>query len=344
MTWSGTTRVAWLLFFVAAIISVDAVAKGKLYRWADENGEVYYSDQVPPQHSKHKRTELNERGLTVKVYEGAKTKQQFKKEQRLAKLRVEQRKLIADQRDRDSALVRTFRNVEEIELALKGQLSTLDVLIKIEHANMHRLKVKLDKKLADAAQTERNGYAVAKKQIDEINSLRSQIRDHERSITKHTAGKRKLKTKFSRDISRFVALKSGPQEFGAGGSSSNQLNEINNKEDSIVISLYVCPDRNSCDKAWSLARSYVKAYATRPLEVDTNLLMITKPPHYDDDISISVARIRRQKQSALIFLDVRCKDSSLGRELCLSLKTRSVLAGFSPFLKTGVASMSQAKP
>jgi len=344
MIWCGTTRVACVLFFVAAFISIDAAATGKLYRWADENGEVFYSDRVPPQHSKHQRTQLNDRGLTVKVYEGAKTKQQFQKEKRLAKLRNEQSKLIADQRDRDSALVRSFRNVEEIELTMKGQLSTLDVLIKIEHANMHRLKVKLNKELADAAQSERDGHTVAKKQIDEIKSLRSQIRDHQQSIKRHTAGKQELKARFSRDISRFIALKSGPQEFGAGASSSSQLNEINNKEDSIVISLYVCPDNNSCDKAWSLARSYVKAYATRPLEVDTNLLMITKPPHYDEDIGISVARIRRQKESALIFLDVRCKDSSLGRELCLSLKTRSILAGFAPFLKTGVASMSQAKP
>lgn len=339
-----TTRIACVLFFIVSFISIDAVAIGKLYRWTDENGEVYYSDRVPPKQSKHQRTQLSDRGLIVRVYEGAKTSQQIAKERRLARLRIEQRKLIADQRDRDSALLRTFRNVEEIDLALKGQLSTLDVLIKIEYANMNRIKIKLNRKLADAAQSERNGRTVTKKQIVEINSLRSQIRDHQLNVTKHKAGKEKLKARFSRDISRFVALKSGPQEFGAKVSSSNRHSEINNREDSIVISLYSCPDRSSCDHAWSLARSYVKSYTTRPFEVNTNLLMITKPPHEDNDIGISVAKIRRQKEHSLIFLDVRCKDSNLGRELCVSLKTRSILAGFAPFLKTGVADMSQVKP
>ena len=40
-----------LLFLTAAILAAGSAMAAKVYRWVDENGEVYYSEKLPPDSS-----------------------------------------------------------------------------------------------------------------------------------------------------------------------------------------------------------------------------------------------------------------------------------------------------
>ena len=40
-------------------------AAKKMYRWTDEHGGIYFSDQVPPEQAQHSRAELSKTGRVL---------------------------------------------------------------------------------------------------------------------------------------------------------------------------------------------------------------------------------------------------------------------------------------
>ncbi len=52
-----------LLFLSATILTAGSVLAAKVYRWVDENGEVHYSETLPPDFEDKKHDELDERGI-----------------------------------------------------------------------------------------------------------------------------------------------------------------------------------------------------------------------------------------------------------------------------------------
>jgi hypothetical protein len=52
-----------LMLFTAAIVVTGSVMAGKVYRWVDENGEVHYSESLPPDFQDKSHDVLDERGI-----------------------------------------------------------------------------------------------------------------------------------------------------------------------------------------------------------------------------------------------------------------------------------------
>ena len=50
-----------LVFSLLLIGANDSYARKRLYRWVDDEGNVTFSDQVPPDQVQHKRETLNEK-------------------------------------------------------------------------------------------------------------------------------------------------------------------------------------------------------------------------------------------------------------------------------------------
>ncbi|MCB1629640.1 MAG: DUF4124 domain-containing protein, partial [Xanthomonadales bacterium] len=59
------------------LLAGGSVSAAKLYKWVDENGNVHYSDQVPPSQAKQARSELNEQGVAVKQVDRALTAEEL---------------------------------------------------------------------------------------------------------------------------------------------------------------------------------------------------------------------------------------------------------------------------
>ena len=51
------------LFLSAAILAAGSAMAEKVYRWVDENGEVYYSETLPPDFEDKKHDELDHQGI-----------------------------------------------------------------------------------------------------------------------------------------------------------------------------------------------------------------------------------------------------------------------------------------
>ncbi len=321
----GSTVFKLFLLSLLVFSQVASSAQSKrLYRWVDDQGRVHYSDVVPPKDSQYGRSRMNEKGLTLEKIAPAKTRQQLEQEKRLANLRAEKQKIIAEQLAYDRVLLRTFRNSDEIQMTLDGKLQTIDLLNRLTQDNIKRLKEQLSIQQGKAAVRERNGMRVPKRLLDEINATRRQIDKNHQKVSANNREKERLRNKFNRDMERFLALKEQVNKKTA---------QKNGDQGLAVVSVAECDDPAACNKSWIRAGQYINMKATTPVQISTSTILMTQKPVNDKDISLTVTRISGSgKQATQLFLDVECKQSNIGQELCASKEVQDILAGFQPFV------------
>ncbi len=68
----------WILYGFAGVLTLNAAygadpkRPARTYKWIDEQGQVHYSDALPPAYSAQKRTILNKQGMAIETIEGVK--------------------------------------------------------------------------------------------------------------------------------------------------------------------------------------------------------------------------------------------------------------------------------
>jgi len=63
-------------------------------------------------------------------------------------------------------------------------------------------------------------------------------------------------------------------------------------------------------------------------------LIMSQTPYKDEDLSLSVSKMDESDGSQQLFLDIRCRKSSLGKALCLGARVREIRHSFSDFIKS----------
>ncbi len=328
------TRTCSIGIFLACFLylcgSQPAFAK-KMYKWVDENGETIFSDQVPPEHSQYRRESLNEKGRVVEVTEQAKTKEQQAMDNRLKALKKAQEKIIAQQAANDKVLLSTFRNLKDMEASLYATMQSLDAQRNVAQGNLKRVENQLETQQKKAAELERNGKKVPQTLLDEIKQTEAQIQLAYAEINKQIEKKNRTKAEFEADIERFKFL---TQENTDSSKTSDKIAENKTADE---IGLYTCETDALCAKAWASAHDFVKAYATTPIDTDTDKLIMGRAPTIDSDLSLWVSKIEDENKKQQLFLDIRCRESSLGVELCASQKVRDIRSAFRAFIDSAVA-------
>lgn len=109
----ATVLAAFLMFSVAQ----GANAEARLKKWVDEKGEVHYGDVVPPEYANKDRVLLDKKGRQVKSPE----------EEEGASMA--EKKAALEQRRKDHALLNTYSNEKEIDLARDRNLQQVEARI-----------------------------------------------------------------------------------------------------------------------------------------------------------------------------------------------------------------------
>lgn len=313
------------------ILASPQVAAKKMYRWVDENGNVYFSDQVPPDQVQHKRDTLNEKARVLDTVEKAKSAEQLEQQRRLDALRKEQEKIIAKQASNDKVLLTTYRSLDDMTRALDSKLAAMDGEKKMVEGNLQRFEQQLLKQQQQAADHERNAQKVPEKLLADISASKRQIETTKQELERHELEKQKVEKEFQADMARFKFLTQGNVDTKTTQSNlaaSNANNELG---------LYVCQDAEQCVKAWAIAGEFVAKFSTTAQDVETEKLIMRAAPFEDTDISLSVSKLERGNQQQ-IFLDIRCKQSNIGKELCASEKAQAIRRGFAPYVQLQLTS------
>ncbi|MGR9107345.1 MAG: DUF4124 domain-containing protein [Gammaproteobacteria bacterium] len=330
-----------LLALILALVSIqpDPAGAVQLFRWTDDTGHIYYSDQVPPRHSKYQRAKLNEQGMTVNVLERAKSKAEMEREQKLGELRAAQQRLLEEQRSRDRLLLRTFSSEKEITEHFESRSRTLEMLDTVIRGNLSRLQSQLDAEEKRAAEFERSGKVIPDFVVSQIHDYQKQIEENQQKLGELANQKLELENDLAANLERFKALTEGKQELLGASPQSHSVSSANQEGESLILSVAPCSDEAICEKAWNLARSYLLQHSNTAVQIDTDLIINTFTPENDEEIALSLAKIRDQDSpGAQLFLDARCKPSSIGQEICSGERVRGILSAFPLYIASGLKS------
>lgn len=169
--------VSKLLFgLLLGVVALSAHAK--MYKWVDAQGNVHYTDTLPPSSAPQGNAEISKTGSVVKKTESAE-----EKSKRLAveAEAAEKKRLAEEQARKDRALLATYTNEKEIDLARDRTLEHHKLVIKSAQSRLEqvqpgvtvlekklRLAQKGGKKAPDHLQKQ---YDAKKADLDEVNRI-----------------------------------------------------------------------------------------------------------------------------------------------------------------------------
>ncbi|WP_435628076.1 DUF4124 domain-containing protein [Candidatus Ferrigenium straubiae] len=186
-------------------IAFSLPAAAKMYKWVDDKGVTHYGETVPPEYAGKDRTELNKEGRAVKKQEVLTPEERRASEQSGAKKRAEEEAAL-EQKRRDKALVNTYSNSSEIDLARNRNLQQVEARITSINS---RLKMAEDN-LA-GLNKEADGYNSAGRKVPA--SLREDLKETQERVTKllqdqeqAKAEKAALDARYDADKARYKEL------------------------------------------------------------------------------------------------------------------------------------------
>jgi len=187
------------------------VSAAKLYKWVDENGDVRYSDRMPPSQVKREHQTLNAQGIVVSTKKAAKTEEEIKAvkeaaKELQAKKEVERQNKEAQGRV-DRVLLLTFSSEKEMSRVKKDRIEVLDAVIRLIYKSIAATQERLIRLETTAEQQYTSkGQEIPGGLAQNIEESTRKMSNREKQLQLKLGEKYKIEAQFEVDIARFRLL------------------------------------------------------------------------------------------------------------------------------------------
>lgn len=180
-------------------------AAAKLYKWVDDKGVTHYGETIPPEYAHKDREQLNKAGRVVERKEVLTPEERQAKELEEIRKR-EEREAALEQKRRDNALLNTYSNVKEIDLARDRNLQQVKARI-----NGVGSQIKAANEKLGGLRKEADGYAKTGRKIpaslqDDLKESRARLAKLQRDMEKSRAEKAAVEARYDADKARYMEL------------------------------------------------------------------------------------------------------------------------------------------
>jgi hypothetical protein len=218
-----TTLFLTSLFLSAAILAAGSAMAAKVYRWVDENGEVHYSETLPPDFEDKKHDELDERGIVraedqslvppppepepepdanelPRDASGMKRPDALYSEEEL-------------QRRMDAFLLLRYDSEQEIQDAMTVEIKQLEYDRLLLQTSRESMSEAYRGQVREAANRQRSGVEVDPEIINSIADLQTRLKTNGKSLDRLQAREDEIVTNFGAQLERYQFLTdNGPEE------------------------------------------------------------------------------------------------------------------------------------
>jgi hypothetical protein len=202
------SRIATLSMLFVLLVGIVGTAQAKLYRWVDEEGNVHYSDRVPPAAAEKERKVLNEEGRTIERHQRAKTREEVEQRRRSEQQIIEEARRREEQQRQDRMLLMTFTTAEDLEHVRDDRVAAVDAQIMILDEKLERLRKARADLDAQAAKLTEGGQAMISDDLNQrLQRNEAEIRRSEAYLESRRAERQAIVDKFNADLERFKELK-----------------------------------------------------------------------------------------------------------------------------------------
>lgn len=207
-----------LLLIAAFVLPSDSSAQSrnnegrKVYSWKDENGNVHYSETIPPEYANRDRDVLNSQGVRVGSEQGEITAEERAEMERVAAIAEAERRARLDVARHDRMLLETYITVADIEDLRDRRLELLEAQIKVTEAYLGNLRKRLITLQDEASEFKPYTAKPDAPQVPpnialELSRTLELINTYESTLARTRTDQQALRESFDKDIARFRELK-----------------------------------------------------------------------------------------------------------------------------------------
>ncbi|MGB7933041.1 MAG: DUF4124 domain-containing protein [Gammaproteobacteria bacterium] len=200
------------MLLLTALLTASSAFGERMYKWVDENGQVHYSNQLPPEVTQRKREVINDQGRTLKVYRAPLTPEEKVEEKRLAELEARKKELAEKRANHDRSLLATYSSKEDMYPVRDEKISAIESLIEVTDNRISSMQNRLLELTEEAASFERSGKQLPASLLSRISNLRKQIKRNKEFAEDKKREIEDIRLQFESDIKRYTELTSEKQE------------------------------------------------------------------------------------------------------------------------------------
>ena len=163
--------VATLLILLCGQASAQTV-----FRWTDENGQVHYSQSIPPEHVHRGYERIGPGGIVLERVVRALTAEEIAEREALAAERARQAEEQARQQEQDRRILARFPNEDAITAAFNQRQANLSRQRVTLNSNLVNEASRFEQRIQRAAQLNRDGSPVPPELDQNIRNSRREIR------------------------------------------------------------------------------------------------------------------------------------------------------------------------
>lgn len=195
------------LSLLLVMLSPDASAQRKLYRWTDSEGKVHYTDQLPAEAVKDKQEELNRQGMSIKTTERARTAEEQAAWEAEQELLAEEQKKAEEKAKMDAMLTGSYPAESDLQRAYRERFDLIEQSLESARVGIRSQEKSLSELLVHAADLERNNKPVPAAITDSINRARAAVDDQRNYLARREAERAHLRDEYDQLLARYRELK-----------------------------------------------------------------------------------------------------------------------------------------
>jgi hypothetical protein len=222
------TEKIFAALLAAALLAPATIAEAKVYRWVDENGEVHYSESLPPDFEDKGHDVLNERGivldedqsLTPPPPEEKPPEEELQELPRDASGLPRPKALYSEaetQRRLDNFLMLRYESEQEILDAMEVEIKQLAYDQRLLETTRQSMLDAWRGQIREAAFSERSGKPVEESAYREISILKTRLAENGRSLDGLKAREVAIRADFQKQLDRYrYLMETWEEEPGSG--------------------------------------------------------------------------------------------------------------------------------
>ena len=193
--------------FILAV-AFSASAEAKLYKWVDDKGTTHYGEVIPPEYANRDRDSLNKAGMIEKRAE------KIDPASVRAKVEAEERRKIdnqavMEQQRRDNALLNTYSNENEIDLARERSLVLINARIESNQMLLKSSQETLAGHKKEVDSRTKAGKNIPQSLANDITQSEARVAKFQTELGKSEQELIAVKARFENDKALYRKLKSG---------------------------------------------------------------------------------------------------------------------------------------
>ena len=192
----GRTEILGVALVLLAAFSANTEAS--LYKWVDERGETHYGEVVPPEYANRDQTQLD-KGRAVK-------KPDSQSDAAKSDTTMNGEQAAMDQRRKDKALLNTYSNEKEIDLARDRNLQQVEARITGAQLLLKSAQGSLDGYHNEAVAKQQAGKAIPDSLQSDLNAAENKVAKLKQDLAKAQEKEASVKAGYEADKIRYREL------------------------------------------------------------------------------------------------------------------------------------------